>query len=206
MKVIVGQEYQDKATPVFADSMETVVFRPYWNVTPDIAAKEVFPKGAAYMERENMETYRENGVLRVRQRPGPKNALGFVKFLFPNDFNIYLHDTPNHELFKQDVRAFSHGCIRVEKPAELAQWVLGWPADKVQQEMDNPPDNKSVKVPQKIPVYITYFTTYMNNGQLYFGNDLYNRDDKLVPIVMSGAMPSKEVVDAIQALRRIAST
>jgi murein L,D-transpeptidase YcbB/YkuD len=205
MKVIVGQEYQDKATPVFADSMETVVFRPYWNVTPDIAAKEVFPKGEAYMERENMETYRENGVLRVRQRPGPKNALGFVKFLFPNDFNIYLHDTPNHELFKEDVRAFSHGCIRVEKPAELAQWVLGWPADKVQGEMDNPPDNKSVKVPQKIPVYITYFTTYINNGQLYFGNDLYSRDDKLVPIVMSGAMPSKEVVDAIQALRRIAS-
>ena len=205
MKVIVGQEYQDKATPVFADSMETVVFRPYWNVTPDIAAKEVFPKGEAYMARENMETYRENGQLRVRQRPGPKNALGFVKFLFPNDFNIYLHDTPNHELFKEDIRAFSHGCIRVEKPAELAQWVLGWPADKVQSNMDNPPDNKSVKVPAKIPVYITYFTTYINNGQLYFGNDLYSRDDKLVPIVMSGAMPSKEVVDAIQALRRIAS-
>src|SRR6266404_3365431 len=205
MKVIVGQEYQDKATPVFADSMETVVFRPYWNVTPDIAAKEIFPKGAAYMARENMETYRENGQTRVRQRPGPKNALGFVKFLFPNDFNIYLHDTPNHELFKQDVRAFSHGCIRVEKPGELAQWVLGWPPDKVQSEMDNPPDNKSVKVPHKIPVYITYFTTYINDGQLYFGNDLYNRDDKLVPIVMSGAMPSKGIVDAIQALRRLAS-
>jgi murein L,D-transpeptidase YcbB/YkuD len=205
MKVIVGQEYQDKATPVFADSMETVVFRPYWNVTPDIAAKEIFPKGPGYLERENMETYRENGQLRVRQRPGPKNALGFVKFLFPNDFNIYLHDTPNHELFKEDVRAFSHGCIRVEKPAELAQWVLGWPSDKVRQEMDNPPDNKSVKVPQKIPVYITYFTTYIDNGQLYFGNDLYSRDDKLVPNVMSGAMPSKEIVDAIQALRRIAS-
>jgi L,D-transpeptidase YcbB len=205
MKVIVGQEYQNKNTPVFADSMETVVFRPYWNVPPGIAAKEIFPKGAAYMARENMETYQEGGETRVRQRPGPKNALGFVKFLFPNDFNIYLHDTPNHELFKEDVRAFSHGCIRVEKPAELAQWVLGWPADKVQQEMDNPPNDKSVKVPQKIPVYITYFTTYIDNGQLYFGNDLYNRDDKLVPIFMSGAMPSKEVIDAIQALRRIAS-
>jgi L,D-transpeptidase YcbB len=205
MKVIVGQEYQDKATPVFADSMETVVFRPYWNVPPDIAAKEIFPKGAGYLERENMETYRENGQLRVRQRPGPKNALGFVKFLFPNDFNIYLHDTPNHELFNKDVRAFSHGCIRLEKPAELAQWVLGWPPDKVRQEMDNPPDNQSVKVPHKIPVYITYFTTYIDNGQLYFGNDLYSRDDKLVPIVMSGAMPSKEIVDAVQALRRIAS-
>ncbi|MDP9203405.1 MAG: L,D-transpeptidase family protein [Gemmatimonadota bacterium] len=205
MKVIVGQEYQDRATPVFADSMETVVFRPYWNVTPDIAAKEVFPKGPAYMARENMETYQENGRTRVRQRPGPKNALGFVKFLFPNDFNIYLHDTPNHDLFEKDVRAFSHGCIRLEKPAELAQWVLGWPADKVQQEMHDPPDNKSVKVPRKIPVYITYFTTYIDNGQLYFGNDLYNRDDKLVPVVMSGAMPSKEIVDAVQALRRIAS-
>jgi len=205
MKVIVGQEYQDRATPVFADSMETVVFRPYWNVPPGIAAKEIFPKGSGYMERENMETYREGGETRVRQRPGPKNALGFVKFLFPNDFNIYLHDTPNHELFKEDVRAFSHGCIRVEKPAELAQWVLGWPADKVKQDMDNPPDDKSVKVPKKIPVYIAYFTTYLNDGQLYFGNDLYSRDDKLVPIVMSGAMPSKEVVDAIQALRRIAS-
>jgi murein L,D-transpeptidase YcbB/YkuD len=205
MKVIVGQEYEDKATPVFADSMETVVFRPYWNVTPDIAAKEIFPKGPDYLARENMETYQENGQTRVRQRPGPKNALGFVKFLFPNDFNIYLHDTPNHELFNKDVRAFSHGCIRLEKPAELAQWVLGWPADKVQQEMQNPPDNKSVKIPQKIPVFITYFTTYMNNGQLFFGNDLYSRDDKLVPVVMAGALPSKEVVDAVQALRRIAS-
>jgi L,D-transpeptidase YcbB len=202
MKVIVGQEYEDKATPVFADSMETVVFRPYWNVTPDIAAKEIFPKGPAYLARKEME----NGQTRVRQRPGPKNALGYVKFLFPNDFNIYLHDTPNHELFNKDVRAFSHGCIRVEKPEELAEWVLGWPAEKVQHEMQNPPDNKSVKVPQKIPVYITYFTTYMNNGQLYFGNDLYERDDKLVQSVMPGAMPSKEVVDAVQALRRIAGS
>ena len=205
MKVIVGQEYQDKATPVFADSMETVVFRPYWNVPPDIAAKEIFPKGEAYMAANNMEVFNDGGQRGVRQRPGPKNALGFVKFLFPNDFNIYLHDTPNHELFNKDVRAFSHGCIRLEKPAELAQWVLGWPADKVEQSMRDGPDNRAVKLPHKIPVYITYFTTFINNGQLYFGNDLYNRDDKLVPVVMPGAMPSKETVDAVQALRRIAS-
>jgi murein L,D-transpeptidase YcbB/YkuD len=204
MKVIVGQEYQDKATPVFADSMETVVFRPYWNVPPDIAAKEIFPKGSAYMASNNMETFNQGGQTGVRQRPGPKNALGFVKFLFPNDFNIYLHDTPNHELFNKDVRAFSHGCIRLEKPDELAQWVLGWPADKVQQAMRDGPDDHSVKVPKKIPVFITYFTTYINNGQLYFGNDLYNRDDKLVPAVMTGAMPTKDIVDAVQALRRIA--
>ena len=205
MKVIVGQEYEDKATPVFADSMETVVFRPFWNVPPTIAAKEIFPKGPGYLERENMELYRENGETRVRQRPGPKNALGYVKFLFPNDFNIYLHDTPNHELFNKDVRAFSHGCIRLEKPAELAQWVLGWPADRVEEAMKNGPDNSAVKVPRKIPVYIVYFTTYVENGQLYFGNDLYQRDDKLVPVAMPGAWPSKEVVDAVQALRRIAS-
>ncbi len=204
MKVIVGQEYEDRATPVFADSMETVVFRPYWNVTPDIARKVIFPKGQAYWEGENMETYREGGALRIRQRPGPKNALGFVKFLFPNDYNIYLHDTPNRELFKEDVRAFSHGCIRVEKPEQLAQWALGWDAAKVSEWMGNPPDNRSVKLPRKIPVYIAYFTAYINNNQLYFGNDLYSRDDKLVPAVMPGAMPSKDIVDAVQALRRIA--
>jgi L,D-transpeptidase YcbB len=205
MKVIVGQEYQDKATPVFADSMETVVFRPYWNVPPSIAEKEIFPKGSDYIASQNMEVYNDHGRTAVRQRPGPKNALGFVKFLFPNDFNIYLHDTPNHELFDKDVRAFSHGCIRLEKPAELAQWVLGWPADRVDQAMQDGPNNRSVRLPRKIPVYITYFTTYINNGQLYFGNDLYSRDDKLVSVVMSGAMPSKEVVDAVQALRRIAN-
>ena len=206
MKVIVGQEYQDKATPVFADSMETVVFRPYWNVPPTIAAKEIFPKGGAYMASQNMETFNDHGRTGVRQRPGPKNALGFVKFLFPNDFNIYLHDTPNHALFEKDVRAFSHGCIRLEKPDELAQWVLGWPADKVQQAMHDGPDDRGVKLPRKIPVFITYFTAFINNGQLYFGNDLYGRDDKLVPAVMSGAMPTKDVVDAVQALRRIASS
>ncbi len=205
MKVIVGQEYQNRATPVFSDSMETVVFRPYWDVPPSIAEKEIFPKGSGYMARENMETYYQHGRLAVRQRPGPKNALGFVKFLFPNDFNIYLHDTPNHELFEKDVRAFSHGCIRVEKPAELAQWVLGWPADRVEQAMKDGPNDKGVRLPRKIPVYITYFTAYINNGELYFGNDLYSRDDKLVPVVMPGAMPSKPVVDAVEALRRIAS-
>ena len=204
MKVIVGQEYQDKATPVFADSMETVVFRPYWDVPPSIAAKENFPKGGAYMARENMEVYSQHGRTAVRQRPGPKNALGFVKFLFPNDFNIYLHDTPNHELFNKDIRAFSHGCIRLEKPAELAEWVLGWPADRVEEAMKDGPNSRGVRLPRKIPVYITYFTAYINNGALYFGNDLYGRDDKLVPVVMPGALPSKAVVDAVEALRRIA--
>ena len=204
MKVIVGKDYEDKATPVFSDSMETVVFRPYWLVTPDIAAKEVFPKGPAYLAAENMETYQENGVTRVRQRPGGKNALGLVKFLFPNDFNIYLHDTPNHELFSNDIRAFSHGCIRVEKPDDLASWVLGWPIDKVRQE-EQGQDNHAVKLPKKLPVYIAYFTTYMHDGQLWFGNDLYDRDDQLVAATWKAAAPSAQTTAAIQALRRIAA-
>ena len=95
----------------------------------------------------------EGGARRIRQKPGPKNSLGLVKFLFPNDFNIYLHDTPNHALFQEDVRAFSHGCIRLEKPDKLAEFVLGWPLDKVQQQMQSGPDNKTVKLSKKLPVY-----------------------------------------------------
>ena len=207
MKVIVGQEYEDKATPVFSDSMEFVVFRPYWNVTPAIAAKEIFPKEASnpgYLAANNMEVYNDHGRQAVRQLPGPKNSLGLVKFMFPNDFNIYLHDTPNDELFKKDVRAFSHGCIRLEKPAELAQWVLGWPADRVQQAMQNGPNNKQVNLPHKIPVYIVYFTAFVENGQLGFGNDLYERDNKLVSELSNVAVPSDQVRQAQQALRDLA--
>jgi murein L,D-transpeptidase YcbB/YkuD len=207
MKVIVGQEYEGRTTPVFADSMETVVFRPYWNITPDIQAKEIEPKIASdpgYMAEENLEYYSDGGTRRIRQKPGPKNALGFVKFLFPNSFNIYLHDTPNHELFEKDVRAFSHGCIRLEKPAELAQWVLGWDAGRVQQMMGGTADNQAVKVPRKLPVFIIYGTAYVNDGQLHFGNDLYHRDDKLVKAVADGAAPSARAVQAVQALKRIA--
>jgi murein L,D-transpeptidase YcbB/YkuD len=206
MRVIVGQEYEDKATPVFSDSMEYVVFRPYWNVTPTIAAKEIFPKEAAnpgYLEANDMEVYDDHGRKAVRQRPGPKNSLGFVKFLFPNDYNIYLHDTPNHELFKKDVRAFSHGCIRVEKPNDLAQWVLGWPQDKVQAAMDGA-DNHQVTLTKKLPVYIVYFTTFVNGGQLNFGNDLYDRDSKLVKELEGVAMPSPETLKAQETLRALA--
>jgi len=199
MKVIVGEEYEDKATPVFSDSMEFVVFRPYWNVTPDIAAKEIFPKGPDYLAANDMEVYNDHGRQAVRQRPGPKNALGFVKFMFPNDYNIYLHDTPNHELFSKDIRAFSHGCIRVEKPSELAQWVLGWPADKVDAAMHGQ-DNHQVNLPHKIPVYIVYFTTYVKDGQLYFGNDLYDRDSKLISEVQTAAIEPPETQEARKAL------
>ena len=204
MKVIVGKDYEDKATPVFSDSMEYVVFRPFWNVTPDIAAKEIFPKGPDFLAANNMEVYDDHGRRAVRQRPGPKNSLGLAKFIFPNDYNIYLHDTPNGELFNKDVRAFSHGCIRVEKPAELAQWALGWPADRVEEAMQNGKDNHQVNLPKKIPVYIVYFTTYVSDGQLYFGNDLYDRDSKLIAEVESAATLSPETIQARDALRAMA--
>jgi murein L,D-transpeptidase YcbB/YkuD len=207
MRVIVGEDYEDKATPVFSDSMETVVFRPYWNVTDDIAAKELFPKINAdpgYLAANNYELYQEGGKTRIRQKPGDENSLGLVKFLFPNDFNIYLHDTPNRELFKEDVRAFSHGCIRVEKPNELAQWALGWDAARVEAAMKGS-NNQTFKVPRKIPVFISYGTTYTRDGQLYFGNDLYSRDAKMVEEVFRGAIPAPQTVQAVQALRRIAA-
>ncbi len=207
MKVIVGQEYEDKATPVFSDSMEFVIFRPYWNVTDEIAQKEIWPKEQAnpgYLSDQNMEVYSDHGVRRIRQLPGPKNSLGLVKFMFPNDFNIYLHDTPFGELFKKDVRAFSHGCIRLEKPAELAQWALGWPAERVEHEMHDGPNNHQVNLPKKIPVYIVYFTAYVRDGQLYFGNDLYERDSKLVDQVADVAAQTPQTVQALAELRRLA--
>jgi murein L,D-transpeptidase YcbB/YkuD len=204
MKVIVGEEYENKATPVFSDSMEYVVFRPYWNVPPNIAEKEIFPKGPEYLAANNMEVYNDHGRRAVRQRPGPKNALGFVKFLFPNDYNIYLHDTPNHDLFNKDVRAFSHGCIRVEKPDELAEWVLGWDAGRVESAMHGS-NNHQVTLKRKIPVYIVYFTAFVQDGHLNFGNDLYDRDNQLVA-QMKAAVKTPETAAAQDTLRMMAKS
>ena len=181
MRVVVGAEYEGRTTPTFSDSMEIAVFRPYWNVTPDIQRLEIGPRAArnpGWLASQNMEYWKDGGATRIRQRPGGKNALGLVKFLFPNSFNIYLHDTPAKSLFALDDRAASHGCIRLEKPAELAQWVLGWDAARVEAAM-NGADNRAVRLPQKIPVYIVYFTAYLRDGELVFADDLYGRDDAL---------------------------
>jgi L,D-transpeptidase YcbB len=189
MKVVVGEEFEGKTTAVFSDSMETVAFRPYWNITPDIQRKEIAPKVArdpGYLARHDMEYYNDGSVTRIRQRPGEKNSLGLVKFLFPNSYNIYLHDTPAKELFAKADRAASHGCIRLERPAELAQWVLGWPPEKVQAAMHSGRDNQGVRLPQKLPVYIVYFTVYVRDGQLYFGDDIYRRDEELKEAVGNG--------------------
>jgi murein L,D-transpeptidase YcbB/YkuD len=206
MKVIVGAEYQDRATPVFSDSMQYVVFRPYWNVTDRIAAEEYWPKveqDPSWLERNGYEVVTSEGKQRIRQRPGTQNALGLVKFMFPNDFAIYLHDTPNDELFDEDIRAFSHGCIRLERPGELAQFVLGWPADSVRGAMEGEKDEFRVDLPERMPVYILYFTTYLKEGELYFGNDLYNRDDALVKAMASGAVPSPAGTASLARLRKL---
>ncbi len=206
MKVIVGAEFDGKQTPVFADSMETVVFRPYWNITPDIQSKETAPKIASdpnYMAANDLEYFKDGGETRIRQKPGAKNSLGLVKFLFPNSFNIYLHDTPNGELFDKDVRAFSHGCIRLEKPDELAQWVLGWDAGRVNAAMQKGTDNESEKLSRKIPVYIVYATAYERDGQLYFGNDLYSRDDALVKVMAQSLTPTTAALRSLDALRKM---
>lgn len=206
MRVVVGAEYNDQDTPAFSDSMSYVVFRPYWNVPDNIAEEEIWPKAAedpGYLARRNYEVVEENGKRRIRQTPGDHNALGLVKFMFPNDFAIYLHHTPESDLFERDVRAFSHGCIRVEDPVALANYVLGWDPARIRQAMEAGPDNQEVGLERKLPVYIVYFTTYGKDGQLYFGNDLYKRDDEMVSRVGSGARVSPETERVLAQLAEL---
>ncbi len=179
MKVVVGAEYNGRSTPVFSDSMRYVVFRPYWTPTPNILKHEILPRIASdksYLARNDME-YSPDRVL--RQRPGPHNSLGLVKFLFPNDYNIYLHDTNEKSLFGKSVRAASHGCIRLEQPDKLASFALGWPADSVSAAMTRGKNNRQITLAKKVPVYIVYFTAYARDGELHFANDVYRRDDAL---------------------------
>lgn len=207
MKVIVGAEYEDRNTPVFSDSMQYVVFRPYWNAPDSIAAKELWPKAESdptYLGRNDYEVVTEGGKQRIRQKPGDKNALGHVKFMFPNTFSIYMHDTPEAMLFEKDVRAFSHGCIRLEHPDQMAQWVLGWTPEHVTNAMEHGPDDRRVNLKTKVPVYIVYFTTFMRDGRLHFGNDLYGRDAPLVAAVKNGAQPTISAVRAVRLLRELA--
>lgn len=208
MRVIVGAEYEDRATPAFSDSMTYLEFAPYWNVPREIAEKEIWPKQEAdptYFERNDYETVERGGETWIRQRPGTKNALGQVKFMFPNALNIYLHDTPERSLFERDVRAFSHGCIRVGEPAKLAEYALayndGWDAARIEAAMNG--ENRQVPLERKIPVYIVYFTTFVRDGTLYFGNDIYDRDSELVGLVSRSAVPTPEAVALLEELRKL---
>jgi L,D-transpeptidase YcbB len=201
IRVVVGKVGNN--TPLFSDEMESVVFSPYWNIPDSIAQGETMPAIARdpnYLARQNMEIVRTSGEkvdpseidwgnpetlkgYSFRQRPGANNALGHVKFLFPNEHNVYLHDTPADNLFGKPTRAFSHGCVRVEEPEQLAKYVLKgyseWDEASIGAAMHSGVE-KHVKLKEKIPVHIVYFTSWVDeNGGLHFQPDIYDYDQQL---------------------------
>lgn len=186
MPVVVGKESNN--TMMFNGDLSTVVFSPYWNVPPSIVQKEIMPameKNPSYLESQNMEVVNTSGgIPNIRQRPGTGNALGKVKFLFPNSFNIYFHDTPSKSLFSKDKRAFSHGCIRVSDPEGLARYVLRnqpeWTPEKIDEAM-NAGVEKQVRVKNPIPVIITYYTAWVDDqGRVNFRDDIYGHDARIL--------------------------
>jgi murein L,D-transpeptidase YcbB/YkuD len=184
--VVVGKELNK--TVVFSGKLSYLVFSPYWNVPQSIVEKEIEPgleDDPDYLGKHNMEW---NGD-QLRQRPGGENSLGLVKFMFPNSNNIYLHDTPAKSLFSKEDRAFSHGCVRVEKARDLAIMLLddekGWDADRIDDAM-HAGEEKQVPLKRKVPVYIAYFTAQANeNGNVSFFDDVYKRDAKLAHFLYS---------------------
>jgi murein L,D-transpeptidase YcbB/YkuD len=191
-EVVVGKTMHQ--TAIFYGEIKYVVFSPYWNVPPSIVRKEVIPgmkRNPSYLQAQNMEiTGRLDGLPVVRQKPGPLNSLGLVKFLFPNSYNIYLHDTPSKSLFGEPSRGFSHGCIRLKEPVKLANFLLKdrpeWDAGAIDLAMHSGTE-KSVTLKNKVPVFIAYFTAFIDRDHVInFRKDIYNRDDKLAAMLMSG--------------------
>jgi L,D-transpeptidase YcbB len=186
MDVVVGKEGHN--TMMFTGNLNQIVFSPYWNVPPSIVRKEILPamqKNPNYLAKENMEIIGtgEDGLPDIRQLPGDKNSLGRVKFLFPNSFNIYFHDTPAKSLFKKDKRAYSHGCIRLSEPEKMAQYLLRhqpqWTPEKIEAAM-NSGKEQFVRVKDPVPVFITYYTAWVDeNGQMNFREDIYKRDESV---------------------------
>ena len=202
---IVGRALNTQ-TPVFVEEMRYVIFRPYWNVPPSILRHEILPaleRDPDYLQRHDMEIVSgpgddarpvpvtaesiaglRQGKLRVRQRPGPKNALGLVKFVFPNDYNIYLHGTPAPELFKRARRDFSHGCVRVEDPVALAEWVLKeqpeWTRERILAAMNgNQPRRVDLTRPIQVILYYITAVVMPEDGTIHFAEDIYGHDTKL---------------------------
>jgi murein L,D-transpeptidase YcbB/YkuD len=178
MKVVTGKK--DSPTPVIVDRMTTVVFSPYWNIPTGIVEKEILPKlekDPSYLERNNIEAVDESG--RFRQRPGPGNSLGQVKFMFPNHYNVYLHDTPAQALFDRVERDFSHGCVRLDRPTDLAKYVLRdqpeWTEAKIDEAMQSGIE-QSVPLKQPLPIYLVYFTAWEEIGALQRVPDVYGVD------------------------------
>ena len=180
MKVVVGRSVH--RTAIFAGTLQNIVFSPYWNVPPGILYKEVLPRVArdpGYLARNHMERYGGG----VRQKPGPWNALGGVKFLFPNSHNIYLHDSPEKDKFLETSRAFSHGCIRLAEPAKVAGWLLrgepAWTPERIAAAM-HAGKEKWIPAPGEVRVVIVYFTAWVDEkGVLNFRRDIYRRDERL---------------------------
>ena len=201
MRVVVGKAAGHK-TPIFDGDLKHVVFRPYWHVPPSIKRSEIAPKlTAAYAAKHNYQIVDDsgrvlsvnadtvrgvrNGSLSVRQKPGTSNALGLVKFLFPNDNNVYLHSTPQPALFARTRRDFSHGCVRVEDPVKLAEWVLRekpeWNEEKIRATIHGKRDDVYVKLDEPITVRIKYQTVVAQaDGSVHFFDDIYGHDAKLI--------------------------
>jgi L,D-transpeptidase YcbB len=205
MDVIVGKAFEATQTPVFTADMSYLVFRPYWEVPYSIALKEIVPaagRNPSYIDKHQMEIVRgtgdaalvlpntaENvelvakGALRVRQKPGPNNSLGLVKFMFPNPYNVYLHSTPAQALFAESRRDFSHGCVRVSDPVGLAQYVLRespeWTREKIQAAM-NGTTTLTVTLKNRIRIFFVYGTALVTeNGDALFFDDIYGHDQRL---------------------------
>jgi murein L,D-transpeptidase YcbB/YkuD len=186
MRVVVGKAQRNR-TPVFSDKMDYLELNPYWNIPADIVKNEIEPglaQDPSYLERKNMEVVTDGGQQRYRQRPGADNALGQVKFMFPNQFDIYLHDTPADHLFAKAERDFSHGCIRLEKPLDLADYLLKddpkWTPEAIRAAIATG-EQKTVSIPRPLPVHILYFTAWVEeDGTVEFRPDVYGADEKLI--------------------------
>ncbi len=187
MNVVVGKE--GHTTMQFTGTMNQVVFAPYWNIPPRIVTNEILPeieKDKNYLEKNEMENQGDkdgDGIPDIRQLPGDKNSLGKVKFLFPNSFDIYLHDTPAKSLFSKDKRAYSHGCIRLANAQQMAEYLLrndpDWNPEKIVEAM-NAKQQKVVKLKNKAEVFITYYTAWVDDeGRLNFRQDVYEHDKKI---------------------------
>ncbi len=182
-RVVVGKP--DHETPVFSETMKFVIVNPYWNVPLSIVKKEMLPKLAAnpnYFEDHGYETVERDGETYVRQPPGDSNALGHIKFMFPNRFSVYLHDTNARSYFNKEERALSHGCVRVDQPFELAEAVLGrdrgWTAARVEGMVGG--DERTVNLPRPVQVHINYFTAFVDEtGQLRLRDDVYGYSAKV---------------------------
>lgn len=188
--VVVGKDVHK--TVVFSGDVKYVVFSPYWNVPTSIVRNEIMPamaRNSNYIKQHNMEITGYNGnIPNVRQKPGPSNSLGLVKFLFPNSHSIYLHDSPAKSLFDESSRAFSHGCIRVQEPKRLAEFLLkgdsSWTDAAIVKAM-NLGIEKTVTLKETVPVYITYFTAFVDrDGKINFRKDIYDRDERLAEMII----------------------